>query len=536
MRLFAPFAARRVCMVAACAWTVIALRAQTPEWVPEISLSAHLVQISVVVRDGKGPVAGLSRNDFAVFDQGKPRKISVFAVESDGAPRGQASVLPKNTFSDRAENGRNAAGAVTIILLDNLNTLIGSTPTPYEDTPSYVEDHALSNAKQHLLKALRQMDLRDRIAVYGLRSELRMICDFTCDRDQLLAAVTAYDPTSKTQREAVEPGAIHLPGVDPGFNQAIDASNSRLAGERNQDRSAATMRSLRAIASHVANIPGRKNLLWLTANLPFSGEAVARILAPANISAYPVDARGLLGWSMMAYTEEGALTVKPLEQPTGIEAMEEMADDTGGHAYVNRNDLTEAIQEVVEGTEARYTLGFYLEEAAVDGKFHPLKVQVKRAGMTARYPKGYFALKDASGPSARRGGTLMAALRSPFGVSAIPLEVKMERVDQPKPHMLQVMASVGIEGVGMKQDGAVKKGTLDVLVVEQNMAGDVLHQATHRMALALTDEQYQAYLQSGVEFRAYLQPQENTTVVRVLVRDAATLQMGSVVIPLAQVN
>ena len=88
----------------------------------------------------------------------------------------------------------------------------------------------------------------------------------------------------------------------------------------------------------------------------------------------------------------------------------------------------------------------------------------------------------------------------------------------------------------MKQDGAVKKGTLDVLVVEQNMAGDVLHQATHRMALALTDEQYQAYLQSGVEFRAYLQPQENTTVVRVLVRDAATLQMGSVVIPLAQVN
>ena len=63
------------------------------------------------------------------------------------------------------------------------------------------------------------------------------------------------------------------------------------------------MAALSAIAAHVADIPGRKNLLWLTANLPFSGQEIARILSRANIAAYPLDARGLLSRESLTSSE-----------------------------------------------------------------------------------------------------------------------------------------------------------------------------------------------------------------------------------------
>jgi hypothetical protein len=53
-------------------------------------------------------------------------------------------------------------------LLDNLNTLSGSAPLPYERTSFWLEDHALAHAKQRLIEFLKQADPRDRIAIYGL--------------------------------------------------------------------------------------------------------------------------------------------------------------------------------------------------------------------------------------------------------------------------------------------------------------------------------------------------------------------------------
>src|SRR5580692_7768557 len=44
-----------------------------------------LVMVPVVVRDGKGkPVAGLKKEDFQLFDRGKPQNISRFSAEKAG--------------------------------------------------------------------------------------------------------------------------------------------------------------------------------------------------------------------------------------------------------------------------------------------------------------------------------------------------------------------------------------------------------------------------------------------------------------------
>ncbi|HUJ32960.1 MAG TPA: VWA domain-containing protein [Candidatus Acidoferrum sp.] len=526
-----------------------ALAAQSPPQSPQIRVATHLVQIGVIVRDSNGPVTDLTKDDFILSDRGKLQEIAVFQRESlrlaDTGPQ-SPQTLPPNTFSDLPQYAPIRSGPLTIILLDNLNTLIGSAGVPYEDTPYWMEDLALANAKQHLLEFLKQLDPDDRIAVYGLSDSLRVLCDFTCGRDQLVAVVRKYDATSKTQREVAAPGVVHIPNAEE-LSVHMDADRLGLAGISNLDRAQTTMAALNAIAKRVADIPGRKDLLWLTANLPFSGEAIARILDPSNIAAYPIDARGLLARQpfvsgadsddFIAYTR-GAVLPLPAQyaKPIGTDTMEEMADDTGGKAFVNTNDLTGAIRKVVRDSAVTYTIGFYIEADSLDGKFHSLKVHVKRKGLSVRYPRGYFAFQDPPAPKDDNRNNLLSAIRVPAQSSAIPLQVRIDRLDRHQLHSLQIFGSVDLGSLRLVQNGSLRTGNCDVYVIEQDIAGVVVHQANNRLHLRLTERQFQSYLRSGISFRESLEPRPETAVLRVLVQDPSTSQTGSVIIPLAQVK
>jgi len=522
---------------------------QTPEKISAVHVTTHLVQIGIIVRDNKGPVTDLTANDFTVLDRGKPQAISIFSTATTQSAQ-PARVLPPNTFSDSPQYGAEKPRGVTIILLDNLNTISASAPLPYEDTPFWVEDHALANAKQHLVEFLKQQDPGGRIAIYGLSRSLHVLCDFTCDRDQLLAVVNRYDASSITQRDAAQTAAFHLPDQPPdehGFSNSETGSAEVFAGMNNEARADATMSALTAIAAHVADIPGRKNLLWLTANLPFSGHGIARILQSANIAAYPIDARGLLPRAPQenitgvidaddyALGKLGPPSAMPA-QPPGIKTMEEMAADTGGQAFVNSNDLVSAVRKVVEESAVTYTIGFYIDSALLDDKFHELKLQVKRPGIEIHYPRGYFAAEDAPATQDESHNAFLTAIRSPLAAANIPLDVHIDHTEHPQPHSLQILGIVGIKNVRLPEQDGVRIGTIDVYAIQQDMTGKVLQQVNNRLRLKLTEQQYQSYLQSGINFQEIIQPNPQAAMLRVLVQDPGTSEVGSVIIPLSRVN
>jgi len=532
-----------------------------------LSVSSNLVQVGVVVSNGKGPVLGLKPTDFVVLDQGKPRKISVFLEDSERTvpqlAAAQSAVQAKNTFSNTAPSegspvqpGNQSAGTPTIILLDSLNTLSGSAPGTLEATPMWVEDHALANVKQRLIAVLKEMDPHRPVAVYGLGLQLKMLCDFTCSREELLDAVKQFDPTSKTTRESVAPGGMEVTGADglhmgAGLGSAWAEGDRDLASRNNGSRAQTTMSALVTIATRASALSGRKNLLWLTANLPFSGEAIARIVTPAKIAIYPVDTRGLQTWqfnSVLSATDDDPAGAHKLmtmgaaisgSQPTGIQAMLEMAADTGGIAFVNTNDLAGAVRTVVDERSTTYILGFYIPAGSVDSKFHELKVQVNGADVHLRYPRGYFALPNQTTKQNEAVGQqklLMAAIRSPFDALAVPLDVKLERAGQPVADSLKLEATVGVQGLSLPQDGSVRHGTIDVYTIEQDAAGNVLKNTTNQLDLSLTNQQFDDYAKTGLQFSEVIAPQPKTTTLRVLVRDATTSRMGSVIIPLAKVQ
>jgi VWFA-related protein len=529
----------------ALALMAIAASAQNPPQAPQIHITTHLVQIGIIVRDGHGPVRDLTKDDFVVLDRGKPQAISVFNVESAKLNSLATEALPQNTFSDLPQYTATTPSSITIVLLDNLNTLYGSAAGNYETTPYWMEDLALANAKGHLVEFIKQLGPQDRVAIYGLRDSLQVLCDFTSNRDQLLSILKKYDATSKTNREMVEPGAVHTP-MGPEVDDLMNAEAVRLAGLANQERAQKTMAALMSIAAHVANIPGRKNLVWLTANLPFSGAAMARVLSPARIAAYPIDARGLLPRQPFQSKQDGIDFDKVLRdgesmpaqslQPIGDDTMQKLADETGGEAFVNTNDITGAIRRAVEDSAVTYTLGFYTDSNSLDDKFHELKVEVRRSGLIVRYPKGYFALRDTSATKDERRNIFLAAIRSPLDSSAIPLQVKVVRADLATPHSLSLIGSISIHDVHLVQSGEMRVGAVDITVIEQDETGKVLHESANRLNLRFTEKQYPAVLESGITFRKSIQPQAGVTMLRVLVQDPSTAAIGSLIIPLAQVK
>ena len=78
-----------------------------------------------------------------------------------------------------------------------------------------------------------------------------------------------------------------------------------------------------------------------------------------------------------------------------MDSLRVLADQTDGRAIVNRNDLEGGLKQVVRDSSAYYLLGYNSSQPRADGKFHEIKVRVKRSGVQVRARKGYWAMTAA---------------------------------------------------------------------------------------------------------------------------------------------
>ena len=162
---------------------------------------------------------------------------------------------------------------------------------------------------------------------------------------------------------------------DCTMNRGINSDRPILAGLSNGVRADTTMASLMAVAAHVSGIPGRKNLVWLTSNLAISPEAAARAVSGSGLAVYPVDARGLLpiaisnseidsrlpGMIGMApqrgtpAARSSSLSSGASSDPNALDTLQILAEETGGRAFINTNDLSGAVREVLDDGTMTYS-------------------------------------------------------------------------------------------------------------------------------------------------------------------------------------
>jgi VWFA-related protein len=311
---------------------------QTPPFDSDLVIrsNTNLVQVRVVAEDSKGrPVTDLQRADFQIQDDRKPQPLTLFSADR-GVP--------------------SAPAGYSVLLLDWLDT-------PY---PRRIQ------VQQQLIGLLKKYEPRQRVAIYLLGRDPRLLHDFTSDMAELIQAAEHVDlEFGITEEEA--PGRFDARYSGRGGSENADAKNLIL-----QNKIFDTLHALEVIADHLTRVPGRKSLVWLSFGFPWTiggidfvprVESALGRLNKADVAVYTVNACGL-GCS----SDPGP--------------MSELAQRTGGTVFEARNDLDEGMRLAMEDLRIGYTLGFNAPQGAAPG-VHQIRVHVNRPGVKLRYRESY---------------------------------------------------------------------------------------------------------------------------------------------------
>jgi VWFA-related protein len=544
---------------------------------PTVRVSTHMVLVDVVVTDKQGnPVTGLHPEDFAVEENGKAQKISTFAAPGENLAAGQP--LPPGIYSNRPQY-RSPGGPVTAMLLDALNT-------PYSDQ-GYARRQMLSFVQQ-------QYKPGQRMGVFSLTGSLNVLQDFTSDPDILYAALQRYKPepqkfiaaggpqtsaasgaaTTGSTVAAMNAGAApaHIAG-DSGLRGGTsvgiaEAAIAAFAGAQffydENRRALLTLDALNSLGRILGGLPGRKNIIWVTGNLPFSlvpenrtmtdteleetlpsldtrrvgqhaagnlaatfrqahadeiRELAAR-LASAQVAIYPVDARGL------------SISTAQDSQET----MREMARETGGRAYVNQNEIKVGVQRAFDDTAAAYTLGYYPENKKYDGKYRQIKVKVKRDGVEVQNRHGYMAIDPTQTKGYNPSQEVASALSdvAPSTLVAFTARVQPPSANKSAKDKVGVDFLVDANTLSTEDASGGKKLNVAFYAAVYSPDGKMLSNRSMKVDQAFDANTYQQILQHGLMLHMDLDPQPGTNQVRLAVQDARTGLVGSLEAPMPQ--
>jgi VWFA-related protein len=511
---------------------------QAPE--PVIRVTTRLVTVSVVVRSKDHPVTDLTARDFEVFDRGKPRKIAFFSMNSARPASPEMAKKPKNVFTNRGEAQSEAPSTATVVLVDGLNTEFADQ----------------TFAREHLQRFFGGLNPTERMAIYTLGHRLNVLHDFTDDRDHLARIIARF------RGEIV--GESITPENDLGVIQMLDKLQTMENAEKNEKvyreglRVEKTIAALDAIANHLAKLPGRKNLIWISGSFPiypgfkvvtgpfetsrqksFTAEVArtARLFSDANMAIYPVDVRGV--FSPNHYGADGGraggrpsllgIPATPFHADNR-DAMKMLADGTGGVMFKDTNDLTKALRQAIDDAQVTYTLGFYPDAETLDGNYHDLQVKVARKGLDVRHRKGYVAVKDTALGAEERKAMLRDTLWSPLDASAIEI---VARVD-PNGGVFDLSLAINPETFSLEQKQDHWVGGLDVYVAQCDTQGKELETTRDSIDLNLTAGRYATRQENWLALSKTLRPKPEAIQLRVIVQDKLTGSLGSVHIPLSR--
>jgi VWFA-related protein len=480
-----------------------------PPPAPTFRVATRLVQVDVIARSKGVPAAGLTSEDFTLLDNGKPREIALFSVSSSQTAGPASAPLPAGVVSNRLERGSEALENATVLLIDRRNT-------PWND-----QLFAIQRIVKFLQTRRDRYSKPDRIGIYifGTDGSLQVVREITDDAELLNRAANS------------------LRAGDSGM------SEDRIPANRAMD----TKQVLEAIARHLASVPGRKSLVWVTTGFPLGVpgqqpdfdvnspiDEAARALNDANVALYPVDARGLVGalsgTTAISDAESGGPR-SPAQLASqmhagggflsGTDTMSRLADLTGGQVLYNANGIEDSIRKALDDSELTYTLGFYPAQEERDGVWHKVKVAVARRGVRVRYREKYFAsrtLAEASGHP-----TLSELLKGPL--DATQLELITETLpDRARPGCWQVRASVDLYGVHLENQNNTWSGAVDVsFFVEGSKTA-----RTITRKVEIPDKQLAAALEKGIAVNDSIAMNGPAGELRIVAQDRATGAAGSV--------
>jgi len=375
---------------------------------PVFRAGVNAVRVDVIVTDKQGsPVADLTPADFDVYEDGKLQTIDLFKlINSDGnvAPGAEPPRAIRSEYDQEYEAARDDV-RLFVIFLDDY----------------HVRRVSALRVREALVQFIKtQLGPLDMVAImYPLMSVAQLT--FSRDLDALAAAVNQFEGRKYDYRprNPFEEQYAYYPA------QAVETVRNEV-----------TMTALRGLSVRLGSLrEGRKAIIFVSegfssllppqmrdpnAQMPGMGNpaagnpsagnslnedrmrfrsdvelqsdlrAVFDTANRNNTAIYALDPRGLATGEFDINENIGGRVDQEFLRATQ-DTLVVLAINTDGRAIINRNDLEKGLRQVVRDTSAYYLLGYNSSLAAPDGRFHEIKIKLKRPGLQVRSRKGYWA-------------------------------------------------------------------------------------------------------------------------------------------------
>ena len=503
------------------------------------STKVNLVTVPVVVRDPEGHAIGtLKKEDFQLFDKGKPQVISEFTIEKSPAP--PVPIEGTATVSGMRKGGEGAAGPARFVayLFDDMHTGFADLV------------RVRAAAEQHVEESLGP---GDRAAIYTT-SGLNTL-DFTDDKDKLRETMKRITPRSKETHSAADCPDVSVFMADAivnkgdptalGLVSAAAAACMKVASKmliESEARAAAnrmlsladaqaqsSLATLGSTIMRMSTVPGQRTIVLVSPGFLLTNDrrqqqaSLIDLAIRAHVTVSALDARGLYtvmpggGAAMTQYRTEAA-------QIQG-DVLSELADGTGGTFFHNSDDLLEGFRRTGAFPEFTYMLGFVPQDLKFDGSFHGLKVTLTSTadtrGFTLHARRGYTAPKHSNDAAADAKEELGAMIFSRAEISDIPvtLETKFVKANE-NTAKLSVVAHLDMKPIRFQKAAELNRTTVMVAAAVFDRNGLLVTTLQKDFVLSLTDARLAAARAAGVALPLAFDIAPGSYIVRLVVRDS----------------
>jgi VWFA-related protein len=457
-----PVSAASAAYVLACLLTSAPhLRAQESPG-PLIRSETRTVLVDAVAIDKKGKFAtDLAQKNFRIWEDGKEQKPTGFSLESAG-------VSPE----------RPARHYIAMFF---------DTSTAAQASQMVVRQQAL-----RFVDGFASPDRYMAVINYNVDSGIHIAQNFTTDRDLLKKALNTT-PASP----GFTPAPANTPRPARGGRGGNPAGAVNTASDTFAYRS--MLQSLRSVVASLANIRGRKALVFFSGGIPVTGDLLSDLDATvdacnkANVAVYTVgpgpvgnsaaDTGGLAGASVGRASRGVQMPELSMDAQSTPGTLSE---GTGGILFSTTNDLAASLGKIAREQDQYYLLSYTPTVNSAEGSCHELKVKVDRSDLEVRARKSYCTSKPADLLSGKPAGTALearAASAAPGNITAkmqlpwfytapnvarvnvameiIPSAMKFQKEKNGKLH-----GEFDLAGVAYKADGTAAARVSDIVKLD----------------------------------------------------------------------
>ena len=479
----------------------------------------NLVMVPVVVRDRQGRAVGsLSKQDFQLFDKGKPQGITRFTVEKWGAGGVSTEVKADAGAAEGADHlpPANMPDRYVGYMFDDVHTNAGDLMRVREAAERHMREDLRPSDRAAILTTSGQVatDFTDDLGKLHqtlLRLTPRPIARQTTQQCPDISLYQADMIVNKNDMQALAAATsevVACQNVTQGAQQIAESAAQQVLAEGHHETRVSLVVLMDAVM-RMASMPGQRNLVLVSPGfytLVEDREDETRLLdraIRASVIINTLNARGLYTLGADASKQMYSVQAQPIKDRMERESamadedlLAELATGTGGRYFHNNNDLYQGFRELATLPEFYYLLGFQPQNLKLDGSFHAIKVSLaEKADYTLQARRGYYAprrLEDAAELAKRE---IQEALFSREEMHDIPVELhtQFSRTGQDTA-TVAVLAHLDLKHIRFKKaDGRnVDKVTVvSGLVRPQRKLRDGAHQ-NHRVPLERRDVAEQA--------------------------------------------